>query len=186
MARIKLDNSDFEFPEGITVLDAAREAGLKIPTLCHNDGLPHYTSCMVCLVRDNRTKNFIASCSVTVQDGMDIDASSGEVITLRRKSLELLFSEHRAECEAPCRIVCPAGYNIPLFNRYLAADDFKNATDITRAETDKGILACGKCAGYCENACRRKKIDIPVSIRNMKLFIYETILSMDPDRKSVV
>lgn len=183
MARIKLDNTDFDFPESITVLEAAREAGLKIPTLCHNGDLPHYTSCMVCMVRDNRTKNFMASCSVNIQDGMDIDASSEEVSDLRRKSLELLFSEHRAECEAPCRIVCPSGYNIPLFNRYLAANDFKSATDITRAEIDNVILACGKCAGYCENACRRKKIDIPISIRNMKLFIYETLISMDPDFK---
>ncbi len=86
MARIKLDNKDFEVREGSTILDAAREAGFTIPTLCHNDGLPHYTSCMVCMVRDNSTKGFFASCSVNVQDGMDIDVSSDEVISLRRKS----------------------------------------------------------------------------------------------------
>jgi predicted molibdopterin-dependent oxidoreductase YjgC len=183
MAKIKLDKRDFNFPEGITILDAAREAGLKIPTLCHNKGLPHYTSCMVCIVKDKLTDNFVASCSLNIQDGMDIDVSSEEVIALRRQSLELLFSEHRAECEAPCRIVCPAGYNIPLFNRYLAANDFNSATDLTGAEIDNVQIACMKCAGYCENACRRKKIDTPVSIRNMKLFIYETIISMDPHFK---
>jgi predicted molibdopterin-dependent oxidoreductase YjgC len=184
MTKIKLDNKDFDFPEDITILDAARAAGLKIPTLCHNDGLPHYTSCMVCMVKDKLTNNFIASCSVNIQNGMDIDTSSDEVVALRRKALELLFSEHRAECEAPCRIVCPAGYNIPLFNRYLAAKDFRSAGEITMAEAGNEALACGKCAGYCENACRRKKIDIPVSIRNMKLFIYETITSINLQSKS--
>jgi predicted molibdopterin-dependent oxidoreductase YjgC len=181
MARIKFDNTEFEVRDGSTILAAAREAGFTIPTLCHNDGLPHYTSCMVCMVRDNRTKGFFASCSVNVTDGMDIDVSSEEVISLRRKSLELLLSEHRAECEAPCRIVCPAGYNIPLFNRHLSGRDLESAITLTLAEIDDNKIACGNCAGYCENACRRKKIDIPVSIRNMKLFIYGTYISNDGD-----
>jgi predicted molibdopterin-dependent oxidoreductase YjgC len=185
MAGIKFDNKDFEVRDGLSVLNAARDAGFSIPSLCHNDGLPHYSSCMVCMVRDNKTKSFFASCSVTVSDGMDIDVSSDDVIFLRRKSVELLLSEHRAECEAPCRVVCPAGYNIPLFNRYLGGKDFENAEKLTRAEIDSGIIACEKCTGYCENACRRKKIDLPVSIRNMKLFIYMNKISADPGFKAV-
>jgi predicted molibdopterin-dependent oxidoreductase YjgC len=185
MAEIKINNRDIKVRDGMSVLDAAREAGFQIPTLCHKDGLPHYTSCMVCMVRDNRTKSFFASCSVTASDGMDIDVSSEEVISLRRKSLELLMSEHRAECEAPCKVVCPAGYNIPLFNRHLAGNDLENAEKLTIAEIDSGIIACEKCAGYCENACRRKKIDLPVSIRNMKLFIYRSKISGAPDFKAV-
>ncbi|MBK7712043.1 MAG: (2Fe-2S)-binding protein [Bacteroidales bacterium] len=140
MVRIKLDNKDFEVSEGTSVLNAAREAGFTIPTLCYKDGLPHYTSCMVCMVRDNKTKGFFASCSVNVQEGMDLDLSSEEVIFIRRKSLELLLSEHRAECEAPCRIVCPAGYNIPLFNRYLSAKDYEKAVSLTLSEVISVIL----------------------------------------------
>jgi predicted molibdopterin-dependent oxidoreductase YjgC len=185
MVRIRINNEDYDVSEGVTILDAARGAGYPIPTLCHHDGLPHYTSCMVCMVRDNSSKSFFASCSVHVQDGMDIDVSSEEVIALRRKSLELLLSEHRAECEAPCRIVCPAGYNIPLFNRYLANKNLDDAIKLTQAEIEKGNIACEKCAAYCENACRRKKIDIPVSIRNMKLFIYSTYISSDIDIQTV-
>ena len=181
MVRIKLDNKDFEVLEGSSVLDAARAAGYNIPTLCHKEGLPHYTSCMVCMVKDNKAKSYFASCSVNVHDGMDLDLSSEDVISLRRKSLELLLSEHRAECEAPCKVVCPAGYNIPLFNRYLASGDFESATHLTLTEAEPGDIACGKCAAYCENACRRKKIDIPVSIRNMKLFIYRRSVSGNAD-----
>jgi hypothetical protein len=174
MVRIKINNKDVVVREETTLLDAAREAGHSVPSLCHRDGLPHYTSCMVCMVRDNRSGNFVASCSLSVQEGMDIDVSSDEVISLRKKSVELLLSEHRAECEAPCRVVCPAGYNIPLFNRYLAAGDFASSVKLTLEEIGNASLACDKCPAYCENACRRKKIDIPVSIRNMKLFIYNS------------
>jgi ferredoxin len=181
MTRIKINNKEFDVREGSTILEAARDAGILIPTLCYRDGLPHYTSCMVCMVKDNHTKAYFASCSVNVQDGMDIDASSEDVLSLRRKSLELLFSEHRAECEAPCRTVCPAGYNIPLFNRYLSGNDYSSALNLTLSEINGEPVACEKCAGYCENACRRKKIDIPVSIRNMKLFLYSEIKSEKPD-----
>ncbi len=177
MARIKINNKEYNVPEDATILDAAKEAGYLIPTLCHREGFPHYTSCMVCMVRDNRSGNFFASCSLPVQDGMDIDVSSDEVVFLRKKSVELLLSEHRAECEAPCRIVCPAGYNIPLFNRHLAAGDTENAAALTRTEVGSTGIACEKCPGYCENACRRKKIDTPVSIRNMKLFISNTFIT---------
>jgi hypothetical protein len=181
MVRIKINNKDIDVRDEATLLDAAREAGFPVPSLCHRDGLPHYTSCMVCMVRDNRSGNFIASCSLAVQEGMDIDVSSDEVLSLRKKSVELLLSEHRAECEAPCRVVCPAGYNIPLFNRHLAANDSESAVRLTLVETGNASIACEKCPGYCENACRRKKIDLPVSIRNMKLFIYSNNIKGQTD-----
>jgi predicted molibdopterin-dependent oxidoreductase YjgC len=171
MVKLKIDNKAIEVPEGSSILDAAREAAINIPTLCFKKGLPHYSSCMVCMVKDNRSGNFIPSCSAIVQEGMDIDASSDDVIFLRKKSVELLLSEHRAECEAPCKVVCPAGYNIPLMNRLLAAKDYEGVIELISSEVKSGEIKCIDCAAYCENACRRKKIDTPVSIRLMKLFI---------------
>ena len=174
MVKLKINNKEYEGPEGLTIVDLAGKEGLTIPTLCHKDGLPHYSSCMVCMVKDNRTSGFIPACSALIQEGMDIDISGEEVIALRRKAIELLLSEHRAECEAPCKVVCPAGYNIPLMNRHIADRDFENAQRLSLAETGSGEIACLKCPGYCENACRRKKIDLPVSIRNIKLYISGT------------
>ena len=175
MVKLKINNTDYEAPEGLTILDVAKSAGFNIPTLCHKEGLPHYSSCMVCMVKDNKTNSFIPSCSALVQDGMDIDISGEEVISLRRKAIELLLSEHRAECEAPCKVVCPAGYNIPLMNRLIAAQDFEDAFKLSLSELNSDEIMCTKCPGYCENACRRKKVDIPVSIRNMQLFISQGI-----------
>ncbi|MGA2407960.1 MAG: 2Fe-2S iron-sulfur cluster-binding protein [Bacteroidales bacterium] len=171
MVKLKIDNTEYEAPEELTILDVAIGAGFNIPTLCHNNNLPHYSSCMVCMVKDNRTGNFLPSCSAFVQEGMDIAISDEVVISLRRKAIELLLSEHRAECEAPCRVVCPGGYNIPLMNRLLSANDFKAAIQLSIAQLQSSELKCIDCPGYCENACRRKKIDIPVSIRNIQLFV---------------
>src|ERR1035437_2139869 len=130
MVKLKINNTEYEVQEGSTILDVARSAGLNIPTLCHSDRLPHYSSCMVCMVKDKRTGNFLPSCSALVQDGMDIDCSSEEVSSIRRKAIELLLSEHRAECEAPCKVVCPAGYNIPLMNRLISARNFDGAIQL--------------------------------------------------------
>jgi ferredoxin len=175
MLKLKIDNIEFEAPEGSTILDVATGAGLSIPTLCHKKGMPHYSSCMVCMVKDNRTGNYVPSCTALVQDGMDLDISGEDVVSLRKKAIELLLSEHRAECEAPCRVVCPAGYNIPLMNRLLTAQDYDGVISLIVSEIKSGEIKCIDCPAYCENACRRKKIDIPVSIRNMKLFIYQQL-----------
>ncbi len=175
MLKLKIDNKEIEVPEGSSILDAARKAGHVIPTLCHSDGVPHYSSCMVCLVKDRIKNSFIPSCSAPVQEGMDIDVSGEEVISIRKKAVELLLSEHRAECEAPCRVVCPAGYNIPLMNRYLSSGDYKAIFELVAEDLGSGELNCLNCKAFCENACRRKKIDEPVTIRKTRLFIAEEI-----------
>jgi ferredoxin len=172
MAVIKIDGRQLESLEGETLLSVARRSGISIPALCFREGMEHFSSCMVCMVRDMRSGAFIPSCSAQVRDGMEIDASSDEVIRLRKKSVELLLSEHRAECEAPCHVVCPAGYDIPVMNRLLIDGNIKAAIELAIAETGNKVLHCFECKAYCENACRRKKIDQPVSIRNIKIFVY--------------
>jgi hypothetical protein len=102
---------------------------------------------------------------------MDIDTESEQVVSLRKKAVEMLLSEHRAECEAPCHVVCPAGYDVPLMNRLISTGDFKGAVELSATQTKDAALKCPDCAAYCENACRRKKIDLPVSIRNLQIFI---------------
>jgi len=175
MIRIKIDNIEIEAEEGKTILNAAMKAGIHIPTLCHKEGIKPYSSCMVCMVKDLKTNSYIPSCSSLVQDGMEIDTTGEDVLTLREKAVELLLSEHRAECEAPCRIVCPAGYNIPLMNRLLQSGKVDDAIELARSEVTTPQIHCTECAGYCENACRRKKIDEPVSIRNIMLFVSRSI-----------
>jgi predicted molibdopterin-dependent oxidoreductase YjgC len=182
--KIRIDNIEVEAEEGGTILESARKAGVVIPTLCHNGDLDHYSSCMVCMVRDKVKNSFLPSCSALVQDGMDIDASGEEVISIRKKAVSLLLSEHRAECEAQCRVVCPKGYNIPLMNRLLIAGKHEDAAELVRAEMEGGELNCITCKAFCENACRRKKIDSPVSIRNTRIFISENLPAAAKDQVS--
>jgi ferredoxin len=179
MPKIRIKNITVEVADGETILDAAGIAGIHIPVLCHKDNIGHYSSCMVCLVKDNRKNTFIPSCSAVVEEEMDIDVSSDEVIHMRKRAVELLLSEHRAECEAPCRSVCPAGYDIPKMNRLLADGNIKDAVKLSLSGIDSREIRCSACPGYCENACRRKKIDLPVSIKNIQLFVFKNIMEDD-------
>jgi len=167
MVKLRIDNKILEVKEGIPLIEALRDNGTEIPSLCYVKGLPHYTSCMVCMVKDNNSGKFIPSCSARTEEGMDIDVSGKEVVNLRRQAVELLLAEHRAECEAPCSRVCPMGLDIPAMNRLVAEGDFEAAAMLISNELILPGIACTICPGYCENACRRKMIDERISIREI-------------------
>jgi predicted molibdopterin-dependent oxidoreductase YjgC len=171
MPQLKIDNKEVTTAAGTTILEAAKSLGIYIPTLCHSDQVEHYTSCMVCMVKDLVTGKFLPSCTAPAMEGMIVDTTSDEVTGLRKKSVELLLSEHRADCDAPCLLVCPVGYNIPLLNRLIASGNFIKATALSIDQTKNEPLWCINCPGYCQNACRRKKVDTEISIKNLQIYI---------------
>lgn len=105
--KVRINHEDYEVLEGITILEAAHQAGVKIPTLCHLDlhdikMVNKTASCRVCMVelvdgRNNRNK-IIPSCVTKVSDGMEILTNSIRAITARRMSVELLLSNHPNAC----------------------------------------------------------------------------------------
>ena len=171
MIKLMIDNKRIEVSEGVKLIDAARENGINIPSLCYMKEVPHYTSCMLCMVKDLHSGEFIPSCSARVEEDMKIDASGPEVVSLRQEALKLLLAEHRAECEAPCKVVCPVGLNIPLMNRYIQKGDFTLASQLIIREMGLPESLCNVCPKYCENICRRKMIDTSVAITSIKKFV---------------
>jgi len=137
MINLRIDNKEIGVPAGTSLIEAARQNGIYIPSLCYNSDLPHYSSCMLCIVKDVKADKFIPSCSALAEQGMEIEATCGDVLKLRRDALSMLLSEHRAECEAPCRLVCPVGLNIPVLNRYLAASEIDKSGEL--AFLDMGL-----------------------------------------------
>lgn len=167
MIKLQIDNREIEVSQGTFLIEAARENGIDIPSLCYDKDLPHYTSCMLCMVKNAKTGQFIPSCSVVAEQGMIIEASGKDVIDLRSKAISLLLTEHRAECEAPCKLVCPSGLNIPLMHRYVMKGDMESARKLVYMEMDNPETSCETCPKYCEKACRRKMIDKPIAISNI-------------------
>jgi ferredoxin len=168
MINLKINNISTQVQEGETLLQAAQRLGVSIPTMCHDENLEHFTSCQVCLVKDQRNGRLFPSCSARAQEGMDILTGDDEVLEARRTALELLLSEHIGDCEAPCRIACPAFMNIPLMNRLLSGKQFDAALQVVMKDIALPGVMGRICPAPCENACKRKPIDQPVSICLLK------------------
>ena len=170
MIKLKINNQLIEVPKGTTLLEAAHQLQIDIPTMCHLEGTEHFTSCMVCLVKDASNGRLMASCSMPAMDGMEIITDDAECRESRKAALELLLSEHVGDCEAPCQLVCPAHMNIPLMNRLIAAGNFEKAIEVIKRDIAlPAILGC-ICPAPCEAGCRRKQVDDPVSICLLKGF----------------
>ena len=72
MIRIELDDIKLEVTEGITILEAARDAGIEIPTMCHLEGSDHFPSCLICVVKNTDNGKLIPSCTTKVVESMNI------------------------------------------------------------------------------------------------------------------
>lgn len=99
MVRLTINDTPVEVPEGTTVLHAARQAGVRIPTLCYVERLQAIGACRVCVVEIEGMMNLAASCSLPVREGMRVRTNTRRVREARRLILELLLSEHDGDCQ---------------------------------------------------------------------------------------
>lgn len=163
-----INNKQIPFVKGETILQAAKTAGIEIPSLCAADGHQHQASCMVCVVKDLNSGQMIPSCTTKATENMKIDANSNEIQTMRKTSLELLLSDHPADCEAPCSIACPASMDVAEMNRLIMQDRKKDARLLLTNTLVLPALLCNICKAPCEWVCHRKDIDSSINIREIK------------------
>ncbi len=177
MPRLRIDQHEIDVPPGTTVLAAARQLGIDIPTLCYLEGYPASTSCLVCVVKLARNDRFVPSCATLAEDGMEVHSETPEVHQMRRTALELLLSDHLGDCLAPCWFGCPAHMDIPLMLRQIAAEDFRGAIATVKSEIALPAVLGRICPAPCENVCRRADVDQPVAICLLKRFVADVDLA---------
>jgi bidirectional [NiFe] hydrogenase diaphorase subunit len=95
---LTIDGKEISAAEGSTVLQAAQEAGINIPTLCHLDGVGDIGACRLCLVEVTGVAKLLPSCTTKVAEGMDVKTDSERLRKYRRMTLELLFAERNHVC----------------------------------------------------------------------------------------
>lgn len=106
---LKIDGVDVAAEEGATVLKAAQEAGVRIPTLCHLEGVTDVGACRLCLVEINGSPKLQPACVTQVAEGMQIRTDTEQIKDYRRMIVEMLFSEGNHVCA-----VCVANGNCEL------------------------------------------------------------------------
>ena len=169
-----INNKPVTIENGETIIETARKMGYSIPSLCYDKNAKHKSSCMVCVVKDERNGQILPSCTTFPTEGMKIDTESDEIKQIRALSLELLLSDHRADCEAPCHLVCPVSLDIELMLTYYDKKEYEKAHSVIAAAFSLPVNACDECKAPCEKACRRGRIDKTVAIRE----IIKEILAM--------
>ena len=162
---IIINNTTIEVLQGESLIEVAHRCGYTIPSLCYGKGAKHKSSCMVCAVKDCGTGQIIPSCTTSPTDGMQIETDTEEVRLVRSLSLELLLSDHRADCEAPCSMVCPNGLDVERMLVYYDSGDYKRACSLITGVFPLPEIGCDTCKAPCEKACRRGTIDKAVQIR---------------------
>ena len=170
--KIKINNKQIQANEGESILDVAKREGIKIPTLCHDPRLEPYSSCYVCIVKIEGVRGNQPSCSTKVTDGMEITTDSLDIYKARKTALDLLLSNHYADCAAPCKETCPAGVDVQGYISLIDKGMYSEAVKLIK-EVNPLPAICGRvCVRPCEDACRRNLLDenAPVGIDYMKRF----------------
>ena len=128
---MQIDGIEVKAQEGMTILQAAEQVGIEIPTLCHDDRLAPYGACRLCSVEITRGERsrVVASCVYPVEEGLVVNTESPRVLKIRKVILELLQSRS-------------PGLREELAERY--------DVDNTRLERDPTFcILCGLCVRYC-------------------------------------
>ncbi|MBE6956944.1 MAG: 2Fe-2S iron-sulfur cluster binding domain-containing protein [Ruminococcaceae bacterium] len=157
---IKIEGVSYQVEEGLTILEAAKQCGYEIPSLCaFNHGECSNGSCRVCLVEVVGARGLVASCVYPVNEGMEIIISSPKATEARRASVELLLSNHSQHCQqcdknGKCELLYVASATGAREGRFAGSKTPTTYDELTPTivrDTSKCIL-CGRCVARCKNA----------------------------------
>ena len=98
MIKITIDGIELSVAENQTVLEAAREAGIEIPTLCYLKDVNEIGACKMCVVEVEGRDHLVTSCTTKVQDGMVVTTNSERVIKSRKQVLNMILANHDVRC----------------------------------------------------------------------------------------
>ncbi|MFO8067118.1 MAG: molybdopterin-dependent oxidoreductase [Bacteroidales bacterium] len=157
--------------KGETILETAKRVGIEIPTLCNDERLEPFSSCYVCVVEIEGMRGLQPACSTKINEGMNIKTESERVIKSRKFALELMTSNHYADCVAPCKEECPAGVDVQGYIALINQGLYSEAVGLIK-KTNPLPAICGRvCVRPCEVACRRNLLeDVGVGIDYLKRY----------------
>ena len=175
--RLNIDGRELKGFDGQTVLDIARESGIEIPTLCHDERVKAYGSCGICVVQQEDSGRLLRSCSTMAMNGMVLLSNTDLVQKTRKTVLELLLSDHDGDCRPPCVLACPAQTDCQGYVGLIANGEYDQALKLVMDKIPLPGSIGRVCPHPCETACRREMVEEPISIAALKRFAADTSLA---------
>jgi formate dehydrogenase alpha subunit len=167
MISLTIDGKEMQVPKGTMLLDACRQAGADIPTLCYDPDLRLAGSCRMCVVEARGRRNLIAACVSPAENGMVIDTESPDVIEARKVVLELLLARHKLEChtcerDGDCRLQDYCDRYGVTESRYAGEGPhfaMEDPNPFIKRDYDKCIM-CTRCVRACEEITGAQAINV--------------------------
>ncbi|MBT7299072.1 MAG: 2Fe-2S iron-sulfur cluster binding domain-containing protein [Victivallales bacterium] len=155
---LTIDKQSVTVPAGTTILDAAKEAGISIPTLCYFDGVSNPGSCRVCLVEVEGARTLQPSCVTAVGEGMAVRVNTKDARDARRLSVELMLANHPWDCNACVRsgecelqtLAQDMGITDVRFPYSKEATPIDTSTAALVRDMNKCVL-CRRCVAVCQD-----------------------------------
>ena len=156
IASVIIDGKEAQISSDYTIIQAAEEIGVKIPSLCYHKELTPTGGCGICLVKDLERNAFIRACTTPVYDGMNVRTHSRELTEVRKGILELILSDHPDDClfcirSGNCELQTLAkqlGFESPDSTKVYKKREIDRSSPSLVREPEKCIL-CGRCISVC-------------------------------------
>ena len=157
MINLKVNGIPVSVPKGSTILEAARKAGVEIPTLCFMKEKNEIGACRICVVEATGARGLVTACVYPVTEGMEVQTNTAKVQKARKTTLELILSTHDKKC-----LSCPRSTNCELqkmcreygvdestFEGYKPIYELDTSTPHLVRDNNKCIL-CRRCVAACQ------------------------------------
>ena len=158
MVNIKINNRPYTVPKGSTILEAARYAGIEIPTLCYLKDINQIGACRICMVEVKGARSLVAACVFPVNEGMEIFTNTEKVRHSRKMTLELILSNHDRKClscvrSGTCELqkLCKE-FGVDIEDRFdgeMTRYNFDDSAAHMVRDNNKCIL-CRRCIAACD------------------------------------
>lgn len=169
--KVTINGKVYEGKQGETIREVAKRNGIGIPVLCDRSQIDPFGSCRLCLVEQDKARYPVVACAAPIFDGIVVNTETEQIRNLRKIDMELLFSNHFADCVAPCNLTCPAGIDIQGYVGLAANGEYADAEKLIKQKVPfPGVLG-RVCPAPCQKECRRNLVEETVSIKFIKRFI---------------
>ena len=188
MAEIKIiiDGREVTGKAGDSILTIAAQNGIEIPNLCYSHNLKVYGACGLCVVEAENSPKLLRACATVAMDGQVIHTDTPRVKQARKIALELLMSDHEGDCKGPCGLNCPAHTDVQGYVKQIALGNDSEAVRIIKERIPLPASVGRVCPHPCEDHCRRKLVEQPLSIAYLKAFAADNDLASEKPFKPTV
>ncbi|MBE6565160.1 MAG: hydrogenase [Ruminococcaceae bacterium] len=166
MVKITIDGMSLEVPADITILEAARTAGINIPTLCYLKDINEIAACRICVVEVEGVDRLVPACNTKVEEGMVVLTNTNRVKENRKINLQLILSQHNSNCptcvrNGNCtlqRLAAESNLSSDLYSKKISSKPWSKDNHLIRDESK--CIKCMRCIQICDKVQKMNVWDV--------------------------